>query len=126
MRRQNRKARRRKKAGVTPPRRRRGFHCHWCYPSNTFNERFVPEYFRAAEGHRRSQRMCWACHLEGAGQNGRRYGRHPGKVKPRLTAETLEEFWREDVSDDSYLQAAVSYFMVRPEAVQRVAAQIKV
>lgn len=112
------------KRGRGPPKRAMGFHCTWCFRSAPYNDRFVPEYYRASPRHRRAQDMCYACHLEGAGLNGRTG--HPAKIKPRLDAETLENFWREDVSGGDYVDAAAAYFRVSPETVRRVMQEIKV
>lgn len=100
--------------------RKIGFHCDWCLPSQPHNERFVPNYYRVALQHRRAPWMCFACHLEGKG-NPLRNGR-----KPRLTPETLEQFWLEDVSDEPYDQAAMGYFGVDRRALLKVKERITV
>lgn len=84
----------------------------------------MPDYYRPSPQHRRAEDMCYACHLEGAGLNGRKG--HPAKIKPRLDAETLENFWREDVSKGCYIDAAVTYFRASRETVLRVMQEIKV
>ncbi len=113
-----------RKRTASPANRTLGFHCSWCFRSAPYNERFVPDYYRPPAGHRRASDMCYACHLEGAGLNGRKG--HPAKTKPRLDAETLASFWREDVSGDRYVDAAAAYFRVAPEAVRKVMQEIKV
>ena len=102
-------------------RRAKGFHCVWCRPSAPYNERYVPEYYRVAHEHQRDPWMCFACHLEGKGGVWRK-----GRVKPTLTAETLEQFWREDVSDKPYLGAASAYFRVPAWVIEKVKEKITV
>ena len=66
--------------------------------------------------------MCFACHLEGKGDR----SRQRRKSKPTLTAETLEQFWREDVSDKPYLKAAAEYFRVPEDVIEKVKERITV
>ena len=69
--------------------------------------------------------MCWACHLEGAGSvNGR--ARRSNKTRPRLTVESLEQFWSEDNSTASALRAAAAYFEVPRKKIEEMRDQIKV
>ena len=98
-----------------------GFHCAWCPTSSPRNERFVPNYYRAPATHRRDPWMCFACHLEG--RNSKR--KRGGQSKPHLTPETLEQFWREDVSDSPYLAAAMDYFGVDEATILSVTKEIR-
>jgi len=121
-----RKRRRRRKGRDrwSEPHRQIGFHCAWCRKSAPYNERFAPNYYRAAEGHRHDPWMCYACHLETAGNPERR--RNPRARKPRLVPETLEQFWMEDVSDEPYVEAASSYFRVTEAEITKVMQRITV
>lgn len=115
---------RRKPATKRPAKRTNGFLCPWCLPSTPLNERFVPVFYRAATTHRRDIHMCWACHLEGAGLNGR--SRRSNKTRPRLTVEALEQFWMEDNANGSATRAAARYFEVPKRKIEEVRDQIKV
>ena len=117
---QRRKSRR--KFRPPEPRRADGFHCLFCRPDTPYNERYVPDYYQAAEGHRLYDNVCYACHVEGADSNGSR--RRAGK--PKLTAETLEQFFMEDVSDGAYDKAAAAFFRVRIAEIRAVMGMIKV
>lgn len=118
----NKKVRHRKPAIYQ---RTEGFWCCWCGKNLPRNERFVPYYYRAELGHRRGVAMCFGCHLDGDGLNGSTPRRLRGKARPNLTAETLAAFWMEDVSDGSYVQAAVKFFRVRTTVIELVMQEIK-
>lgn len=113
-----RRKRKRQKYAQTEQRRAIGFHCVYCPRSNAYNERFVPDYYRAEPGHRRDPHMCFACHVEGVNEKRR-------TRKPRLNAETLKEFWQQDTSPEQYLHAAASYFEVPLKRIIRVMDEIK-
>lgn len=113
---------RRKKYRPPEPHRTDGFHCIFCRQDIPFNERFVPRYYQAPEGHRLHPNVCFSCHLEGADRNG--HGKRAGK--PKLNAETLEQFFMEDVSDGAYDKAAAAFFGVKIAEIRVVIGMIKV
>ena len=113
---------RRKKYRIPELNRTDGFHCLFCRQDAPFNERFVPDYYQAAEGHRLYPNVCFSCHVEGADRNGN--GQRAGA--PKLTPETLEQFFMEDVSDGAYDKAAASFFRVKISEIRAVIGLIKV
>lgn len=115
---------RRKPTPKREKRRENGFLCTWCLPGTPYNERHVPLFYRASLEHRRDIHMCWACHLEGAGSNGR--SRRSNKKRPILSVEALEQFWSEDTSNGSPLRAAATYFLVPAKKIEEVRDKIKV
>lgn len=64
--------------------------------------------------------MCYACHLEGCGLNGRTPRRLRGRQRPTLDADTLAAFWMEDTSDDDPLIAAAEFFRAKTETIIRM------
>lgn len=115
---------RRKPTPKRVQRRENGFLCAWCLPGTPYNERHVPVFYRASPEHWRDRHMCWACHLEGAGSNGK--GRRSNKKRPILSVEALEQFWSEDNSNGSALRAAARYFLMPRSKIEEVRDKIKV
>ncbi len=84
-------------------------------------------YYQADPGHRRTpDLMCFDCHVQGAGLNGSSPRWKRGKQRPTLTVDTLEAFWREDVSDDDYVLAAARFFWVERAVIEALAVEIEV
>ena len=108
--------RQKRKAVVPVPQKRQiGFLCHYCRLDVPWNERFLPFYYRPPEGHRVDPNCCFACFAE---------KRHKGR--PALSAHTLRQFWREDVSDGPSVKAAAKYFRCTVAKIREVMEEIRI
>lgn len=96
-------------------RRQIGFWCIYCRLDAPVLERFLPDYYRPAEGHRRIPNVCIACTLE-----------HRDRGRPVLTPETLKQFFMEDTTPGSYITAAAKFFRVKQDRILAVMEEIRV